>query len=396
MINRVILIVLDSVGIGELPDAYKYNDIGSNTIGNIAKKTDGFSLKNLQMLGLANISDIHNLKPVDKPRGCFGKALEKSPGKDTTTGHWEISGLILNKPFPTFKDAFPNDLILQIEKAIGIKTIGNEIASGTEIIKRLGDEHVKTGSPIIYTSADSVFQIAAHENVIPIEKLYEFCTTIRKILKDDYAVARVIARPFIGQSGNYNRTSNRRDFSIKPLDRTMLDIIKDNEKDVIAVGKIEDIFAGIGVTKAIHTKDNMDGIDSTIECIKNKSNGLIFTNLVDFDMLYGHRNDVEGYAKALYDFDCRLKEIIDCMKDDDILIITADHGCDPTTISTDHSREYIPILFYGNKLKQGINIGIRECFCDIGATILDILELPIEIKGTSFKNSIIEEDLNDK
>lgn len=388
MINNVTLIVLDSVGIGELPDAGKYGDEGSNTVSNIIKQVPNINLKNLNKLGLGLIEGVDGLDVVDNPLGSFGRAAEKSAGKDTTTGHWEISGIVLNEPFPTFPNGFPKDLIDRFEKLIGTKILGNKVASGTEIIKELGQQHIETGYPIVYTSADSVFQIAAHEDVIPVEKLYEICKIARSILVDKYAVGRVIARPFEGKDGSFTRTANRKDFSLKPIYKTMLDIIKDAGLEVMAVGKIHDIFGGQGITQSVHTVDNMDGVDKTIEFIKTHNRGLIFTNLVDFDMKYGHRNNVEGYAKALEEFDNRLPEIIDNMREDEVLIITADHGCDPTTVSTDHSREYIPILVYSNKIKNGINIGTRNSFADIGATILELLGLSGLKNGESFAHLI--------
>jgi len=388
MVERVILIVMDSVGVGELPDAYLYGDSGSNTLGNIARSIKDFKLENLEMLGLGNIDSKIGLKSIEKPKGSYGRAKEISLGKDTTTGHWEIAGINLEQPFPTFPNGFPEELIEAFEKVINIKILGNEVASGTEIIARLGDKHVETGCPIIYTSADSVFQIAAHEEVIPLSKLYEICEKARALLTGKYAVGRVIARPFLGSSGSYKRTANRRDFSLKPIKRTMLDVISENGLNVMAVGKIEDIFTGTGITEAVHTKNNMEGVDKTLLFMASHKKGLIFTNLVDFDMLYGHRNDILGYAQALKEFDGRLPEVIAAMKDTDVLIITADHGCDPTTESTDHSREYIPLLVYGKHVKQGVNIGTRTGFSDIGATILDLLKLPIEIKGKSFKKEI--------
>ena len=388
MIDRVILIVMDSVGVGELPDAGLYGDSGSNTVGNIAEKVKGFKLENLEALGMGNIDPGIGLKMAEQPKGSYGKAKEISPGKDTTTGHWEISGVTLEQAFPTFPEGFPKELVETFERLIGTKTLGNEVASGTEIIARLGDKHAETGFPIIYTSADSVFQIAAHEEVILLPKLYEICGKAREILKGKYAVGRVIARPFIGTSGNYKRTSNRRDFSLKPIKKTMLEVISENGLNVMAVGKIEDIFAGVGITEAVHTTNNMDGVDKTLEYMASAKKGLIFTNLVDFDMLYGHRNDVNGYANALKEFDNRLPEIIKSMNNSDVLIITADHGCDPTTASTDHSREYIPILVFGKNIKAGVKIGTRTGFCDIGATVLDLLGLPLDIEGTSFKNEI--------
>lgn len=389
MVNRVIMIVMDSVGIGELPDARLYKDEGSNTIGNISKKLGGLRLLNLERLGLGNIDGIEGIVKVKNPIGCFGRALEKSKGKDTTTGHWEIAGLVLDKPFSTYPNGFPKDVINEFERRIGRKVIANGPASGTAIIAKLGDEHVKTGYPIVYTSADSVFQIAAHEDVIPLDELYNICKIAREMLIGDHAVGRVIARPFIGSNGNYTRTANRRDFSLKPLKKTLLNYICDSGQNVYAVGKIEDIYGGYGISKAVHTKNNMDGVDRTIEYMKESDRGLIFANLVDFDMLYGHRNNVEGYANALREFDYRIPEIIDKMKDDDVLIITADHGCDPTTQSTDHSREYIPILVYGKSIRQGMNLGTRETFADIGKTVAELLSVKADIDGNSFINILL-------
>lgn len=382
--KRVILIVLDSVGIGEMPDANLYNDEGSNTIGNISKQMGGLSLPNLEALGLGNIKGIQGIKKVKNPTGNFGKCAEISKGKDTVTGHWEMSGIILDKPLKTFPKGFSEDIIKEFEGKIGSNIIGNKVASGTEIIKELGDEHVETGCPIVYTSADSVFQIAAHEDVIPLEKLYEMCKIARAMLVGERTVGRVIARPFVGESGNYTRTSNRRDFALEPFGKTILEYVKEANLNVMAVGKIEDIFSGKGVTEAVHIKNNMDGVDKTIDYMKTAKNGFIFTNLVDFDMLFGHRNDVKGYANALIEFDKRLPEIISSLGSDDVLIITADHGCDPTTESTDHSREYIPVVVYGEKLKSGIDIGVRSCFCDIGKTVLDVLNIKNDLPGTSF------------
>lgn len=387
--NRVILIVLDSVGIGEMPDAKIYGDEGSNTVGNIAKNIGGLKLPNMEALGLGNITPIAGVKKIDNPKGNYGKCAEISKGKDTVTGHWEISGVVLRKPLKTFPKGFSREIIEEFQNRTGRKIIGNRVASGTEIIQELGDEHVRTGCPIIYTSADSVFQIAAHEEVIPVETLYEMCKIARMMLTGENTVGRIIARPFIGKKGNYTRTSNRRDFALDPFGKTILEYIKENNLNVMAVGKIEDIFNGKGVTEAVHIKNNMNGVDKTIEYMKENKAGLIFTNLVDFDMLYGHRNDVEGYAKALIEFDKRIPDIIDNMKEKDILIITADHGCDPTTSSTDHSREYIPVLIYGKSLNSGIDIGTRKCFCDIGKTILDVLQIKNNLYGESFKNKIL-------
>jgi phosphopentomutase len=392
MIGRVILIVLDSVGAGELPDASLYGDEGSNTIGNISKAIGGISLPNMEKLGYGLIDGVEGINKCDKPNGAFGKCSEMSVGKDTVTGHWEISGVILKKPLKTYPNGFPKDIIEEFESKIGRKILGNVVASGTQIIQELGDEHVKTGFPIIYTSADSVFQIAAHEDVIPLEKLYDMCRIAREMLVGDRTVGRIIARPFIGKDGNYTRTSNRRDFAIDPYEKTMLQCLKEANLSVQAVGKIEDIFNGKGITQAVHIKNNMDGVDKTIEFMKENKKGLIFTNLVDFDMLYGHRNDVQGYANALIDFDKRLPEIMSNMNENDVMIITADHGCDPTTPSTDHSREYIPVLVYGNQIVKNKNLGTRNSFADIGKTILQLLSVENDIHGVSFAHEILKED----
>ncbi|MDK2793736.1 MAG: phosphopentomutase [Caldanaerobacter sp.] len=343
MLQRVILIVLDSVGVGELPDAYKFGDEGTNTLGHVVEKT-GIKLPTMEKLGLGNIIPLKTVAPNPNAIGAYGKMAEKSAGKDTTTGHWEIAGLIVEKPFPTYPEGFPKEIIEEFEKRIGRKVLGNKPASGTEIIKELGEEHIKTGYPTVYTSADSVFQIAAHEEVIPLEELYRMCEIAREILKGDHAVGRVIARPFIGSPGNFVRTANRKDFSLKPFGPTVLDMLKEAGYQVYAVGKIEDIFAGQGITDSIHTGNNDEGITATIEAMDAVKKGIIFTNLVDFDMVYGHRNDVNGYAKALKHFDERLPEIMLRLKEEDLLIITADHGCDPTTPGTDHTREYVPLL----------------------------------------------------
>jgi len=388
-VKRVIVIVLDSVGIGELPDSHKYGDEGSNTLKHIAELTEGFSLPNLEKLGFGCIDGVSYLTKENNPQGAFGKMAEKSAGKDTTTGHWEISGIILTKPFPLYPNGFPREIIDEFEKRIGTKTLGNKPASGTVIIQELGDEHVKTGFPIVYTSADSVFQIAAHEQVIPIEKQYEICRTARDLMQGEYGVARVIARPFTGESGNYVRTNRRRDFSLTPPRKTILNFLEENGFEVRAVGKIEDIFNGSGITKAVHTKGNADGIDKTIDWMKEDFEGLLFVNLVDFDMLFGHRNNIEGYAKALSEFDGRLPEILSCMKRDDILIITADHGCDPSTESTDHSREYVPVLVTGFNINKGKNLHIRDSFSDIAKTIGEYFGIENDLCGESFLDEII-------
>jgi phosphopentomutase len=391
MINRVVLIVLDSAGIGELPDAHLFNDEGSNTVGNIYKSIKGFELPNLERLGLLNIEGLKDLNINNyKPLASYGRAAEKSMGKDTTTGHWEMSGIILPQAFPTYSNGFPEEVIKEFEIKTGRKVIGNCVASGTEIIQRLGDEHVSTGALIVYTSADSVFQIAAHEEVVSLDELYKACQIARDILRGKHGVGRVIARPFIGTSGEYKRTENRRDFSLLPIKNTMLDYLSNKGFMTYGIGKIEDIFANKGINKAKHTKNNREGIDATIEAIKEATSGLVFTNLVDFDMLYGHRNDAPGYANALKHFDNYLEEIKSLLRDDDVLIITADHGCDPTTPSTDHSREYIPVLFYGKRIKENNDLGTLDSFACIGKTILDLFNIENDIDGYSVKDKILK------
>ncbi|MBR2382987.1 MAG: phosphopentomutase [Anaerotignum sp.] len=392
--KRAIIIVLDSVGIGELPDAADFGDVGSNTLVNIKKARPETSLPNMAALGLGNIQgeDIHLLGKVDAPKGCFCKMGEKSIGKDTTTGHWEIAGIVTAKPFPTYTETgFPKEVMDAFEEAIGTKTLGNYSASGTVIIQDLGAEHVKTGYPIVYTSADSVFQIAAHEDVIPLERLYEICGIARKILTGEHGVARVIARPFVGsEAEGFTRTKNRKDFSLEPTGVTILDLAKEKGMEVVAIGKIEDIFEHRGMTKADHTTNNADGIEKTIQYMKDDFEGILFTNLVDTDMIYGHRNDVEGYAGALEYFDGKLPEIMAQLKDEDILIITADHGCDPTTPSTDHSREYVPVLVCGKPVKEGVDLGIRKGFTDLGQTVADYLGLDAKFDADSFLQDILK------
>lgn len=390
--KRAIIVVLDSLGIGEMPDAADYGDIGSNTLGNITlavKNEPWYKLEHLKSMGLGLIDGIDTIEKVNAPLAAVGRLSEKSKGKDTTTGHWEMAGIILNKAFPTYPDGFPDDVIEAFEKAIGRKCIGNYAASGTEIIETLGKEHMETGFPIVYTSADSVFQIAAHERIIPIDELYEMCEKARSILTGDYAVGRVIARPFEGEPGKFKRTERRRDFSLKPIKKTILDYTKEKGYEVRAVGKIEDIFAGAGITHAVHTNGNMDGVDKTVEWIKDDFAGILFTNLVDFDMMYGHRNNALGYARAIEDFDKRLPEITGAMRNEDILIITADHGCDPTTVSTDHSREYTPLLVYGKPIKKGVNLHTRESFSDIAATIAEYLGVEARTEGNSFLKDVL-------
>ncbi len=383
-INRIILIVLDSVGVGELPDSADYGDVGSNTVGNIVKAGGGISLPNMTALGMGKINGIDYLPVPGEITGSYGKMAEVSKGKDTITGHWEIAGLQLKYPFPTYPQGFSAGILERFEKLAGRGVLANCVASGTEIIKEYGEEHMKTGKLIVYTSADSVFQIAAHEEIVPLEELYRICRIAREMLQGENMVGRVIARPFVGQPGSFSRTSNRRDFSAEPTSDTILDKLQQKGLDVIAVGKIEDIFSGRGITQAEHTKNNTHGVDVTLKYMKQQNKGIIFTNLVDFDMLYGHRNNVEGYRQALEEFDARLPEIMSAMKEDDLLVITADHGCDPTTPSTDHSREYIPLLLYGQNIKKDVNLGIRKTYADIASTIAEIFGIENVFEGESF------------
>lgn len=390
MIDRVIWIVLDSVGMGEMPDAEKFGDVGANTIGNISKAAGGLNLPNMVKLGLGNIENIKGVEKCKSPIGCYARFKEASNGKDTTTGHWEMGGVISEKAFPTYPNGFPKDLIEKFEKLTGRKVIGNKPASGTVILDELGEEQMKNGSVIVYTSADSVFQIAAHEDVVPLDELYKICKMSREMLTGEHAVARVIARPFVGKPGNFIRTPNRRDFSLLPPYDTVLNKIKNAGLDVIGVGKIEDIFCGQGITEAIHTKDNMDGVDKTLDYMKQDNKGLIFTNLVDFDMKWGHRNDFKAYANGLEEFDVRLKEIMGEMKESDVLFITADHGCDPTMPGTDHSREHVPFIAYGKNLNENINLGTRTTFADMGQTAAEILNVEKIKNGESFLKEILK------
>lgn len=383
--KRVFIIVLDSMGIGELPDADLWHDEGSNTLKTI-RNDEHFNCPELEKLGLFNIDGVGG--GVEKPLACFARMSEQSMGKDTTIGHWEIAGLVSKQPLPTYPNGFPEEIIAEFERQTGRKTLCNKPYSGTEVIKVYGEEHIKTGALIVYTSADSVFQIAAHEDVVPVETLYEYCRIARKILCGKNGVGRVIARPFTG-SYPFTRTTNRHDFSLDPPAVTMCDVIKDAGLDCISVGKIYDIFAGRGLTESNHMSGNDDGMRITLEKQKQDFKGLCFTNLVDFDMLYGHRNDIVGYASAMTAFDKRLKEFLSNMREGDLLIITADHGCDPGTPSTDHSREYTPMLAYGSDIKQGVDLKTRSSFADISATVLEYLGLNQgETKGESFLNLI--------
>ncbi len=385
--KRVFLIILDSVGIGEMPDAEKYGDKGSNTV-RACSKNKNFSMPNMRKMGFFNIEGMDCKESEPEPTASFARMEELSNGKDTIIGHWEIAGIESKKPLPTYPNGFPKELIEKFENLTGKKAICNKPYSGTEVIKDYGRESVETGSLIVYTSADSVFQIAAHEEVIPKEELYKYCRIARDMLCGEHAVGRVIARPFIGEFPNYIRTTNRHDFALVPPEKTMLDFVKESGKEVIAVGKISDIFAGRGITEKILTKGNADGINKTLEVMERNFEGLCFVNLVDFDMLYGHRNDVSGYASALTYFDFRLREICDKLRDEDILIITADHGCDPTTNSTDHSREYTPMIIYGKVIKPGVNLGTRRGFADTGATVLEYLGIKGKNKGKSFLKEV--------
>ncbi len=386
--QRVLLIVLDGLGIGELPDADEYGDKGSNTLRNMADAVGGLNLPNLESLGIGFLGEFKGIGMPEKLKGCYGKMAEASKAKDTTSGHWEMMGVIVDKPFPTYPDGFPQKIIDAFEKAIGRKVLGNKPASGTEIIKELGSEHMKTGCPIVYTSADSVFQIAAHEEIIPVEDLYKMCEIARGILKYPYNIGRVIARPFIGREGSFTRTPGRKDYSILPFRKTVLEYLIEGGMDVISIGKVKDIFAGKGFTKTVPASDNNDAISKTILSFNAIKKGIVWATLVDFDTLYGHRNDPQGYAKALEGFDKRLPEIFEVLSKDDLLIITADHGCDPTTPGTDHSREYVPLLVYGTAIKKGINLGLRESFSDIGVTMLDVFELEKSAVGKSFRGEI--------
>lgn len=387
--KRVFLIILDSFGIGEAPDADKFGDKGSNTLASVYT-SEFLNVPNMAKLGLFNIDGVEvggdkNSQLI----GSYARMTEQSMGKDTTIGHWEIAGLISKAPLPTFPNGFPKELLDELSARTKRGILCNKPYSGTEVIHDFGREHEKTGDLIVYTSADSVLQIAAHEEVIPIEKLYEYCEIAREICKDEWGVGRIIARPFIGEFPNYERTSRRHDFSLQPPRPTMLDVLKENNYQAIGIGKINDIFAGKGITSTTTTASNAEGIERTIECISKDFEGICFTNLVDFDMVYGHRNDIDGYAKALSYFDSQLPRIIDGLKEDDLLMITADHGCDPGTESTDHSREYTPLLIYGKKIKSNINIGTRATFADIGSSILDYFGLDNSLDGESFLNKVV-------
>lgn len=389
MSKRVFLIVMDSVGIGELPDADKFGDKGTHTL-RACCTSDKLSIPNLTKLGIFNIDNIGCGEKADNPMGSYSRMAEKSMGKDTTIGHWEIAGVISENPLPTYPDGFPEEVIKEFEEKTGRKAAVNAPYSGTKLLEDWGEHHLKTGDLLVYTSADSVFQIAAHEDIVPVEELYKYCKIAREILKEKHGVGRVIARPFIGEPGNFTRTSNRHDYSLLPPQKTMCDYLKENNKDVIGVGKIYDIFAGQGITESLGTnKDNADGMNKSIKLLDKDFEGLCFINLVDFDMKFGHRNDIDGYANSLTEFDAQLGEFLGKIKEDDILIVTADHGCDPSyTKTTDHSREYAPMIIYGDKIRANINLGTRDTFADIAKTVLDYFNVDNSLSGRSFLKEV--------
>ncbi len=386
MFKRIIWIVLDSVGVGEMPDAADYGDVGSDTLGNIARLR-GLTVPNLCRLGLGNLKPIPRLPQAEHPEGAYGRCTLRSPGKDTTTGHWEMVGIHLAKPFPLFPHGFPPEIIREFERRTGRSAIGNKAASGTEIIKELGEEHMRTGSPIVYTSADSVFQIAAHEAIIPIPELYRICEIAREILRGPWEVGRVIARPFEGEPGNFRRTSNRHDYAVPPPRGMLLDKLEEKGIEVRSVGKIFDVFLGRGIRVQIKTKNNADGMEKTLEAMQGLDHGLVYVNLVDFDQQYGHRNDVEGYGRALEEFDRWLPGFRAALRPGDLAMLTADHGCDPTTPSTDHSREHTPLLAFGPLVRAGVDLGLRATLSDMGQTVAENFATSIE-KGTSFLSEI--------
>jgi phosphopentomutase len=387
-VNRVILIVLDSVGVGELPDADAYGDRGSDTLGNISRVVP-LELPTLRSLGLPRVARVHGMPPIDNPLGAFGRMAERSAGKDSVTGHWEIAGIVLSKPFPTFPHGFPRELIDAFERRIGRRTIGNKAASGTVIIDELGPEHMRTGEPIVYTSADSVFQIAAHEDVIPVRELYRICEIGYELAAEGAGIGRVIARPFVGTPGRFTRTANRRDYALPPAGTTLLDALVAAGHTVFAIGKIEDLFAGRGITAAVHTTSDEHGVDEIEQAMRAMPGGLIFANLVDFDTQYGHRNDPAGYAANLERFDARLARLLPALRERDLLVITADHGNDPTTPSTDHAREYVPLFVVGPRVKAGVDLGTRQTFADLGQTIAEVFDAGPLANGTSFLRAML-------
>ncbi|MED4204283.1 phosphopentomutase [Neobacillus mesonae] len=387
--KRIFIIVMDSVGIGEAPDADKFGDKGADTLGHIAEKMNGLHMPNMGKLGLSNIRQLKGIDKAVQPLAFYTRMMEASNGKDTMTGHWEIMGLNIKTPFQVFPEGFPDELLSELEKRTGRKVIGNKPASGTAIIEELGEEHMKTGAMIVYTSADSVLQIAAHEDIIPLDELYRICKIARELTLDEkYMVGRVIARPFVGEPGNFKRTPNRHDYALKPFDRTVMSELKDAGFDVIAIGKISDIYDGEGVTNALRTVSNMDGMDKLVETLEMDFTGISFLNLVDFDALYGHRRDPLGYGKALEEYDARLPEVFAKMKEDDLLIITADHGNDPIAPGTDHTREYVPLLVYSTGMTGGKELPLRQTFADIGATVAENFQVKMPHYGKSFLNEL--------
>ena len=387
-LKRAILVVLDGVGAGANPDAHVYGDDGASSLEHCAQAVGGLALPNLGSIGIGNITPIKGTPPTDHARGAYGRMAEAAAGKDSTTGHWEMTGVVLQKPLPTYPHGFPPDLVEAFEQAIGRKVIGNKAASGTEIIKELGEEHVRTGFPILYTSADSVFQLAAHQDVIPLRELYHMCEIARQMLTGDNAVGRVIARPFIGTPGSFTRTEHRRDFSLQPLGTTLLDLLKAEGKDVIGLGKIEDLFAGRGLTRRDHTETNSDGMKATLHWLEQDFNGLLFVNLVEFDMLWGHRRDSEGYAQALRDVDTWFAQVQEVMRPEDAIFFTADHGVDPTYHGTDHTREQVPLLAFGVPVQAGVNLGTRSTFADLGQTLAQAFAVGQLAAGISFAHEL--------
>ncbi|MDR4888799.1 phosphopentomutase [Fredinandcohnia sp. QZ13] len=387
--KRIFLIVMDSVGIGEAPDAKKFGDEGSDTLGHIAEEMNGLHMQNMAKLGLSNIREIKGIPVQEQPLAYYTKMQEASNGKDTMTGHWEIMGLHIETPFQVFPDGFPKELLDELERRTGRGVLGNKPASGTAIIDELGEEHMKTGKLIIYTSADSVLQIAAHEEIVPLDEQYKICEIARELTLDEkYMVGRVIARPFVGEPGNFTRTPNRHDYALKPFEPTVMNELSDQGFDVIAIGKISDIYDGEGVTQALRTKSNMDGMDKLVQTLNMDFTGLSFLNLVDFDALFGHRRDPKGYGNALEEYDARLPEVFEKLTDDDLLIITADHGNDPVHTGTDHTREYVPLLVYNKKMNGGKELPLRTTFADIGATVADNFNVTLPKHGKSFLSEI--------
>ncbi|XNN71104.1 phosphopentomutase [Bacillus pumilus] len=387
--KRIFLVVMDSVGIGEAPDAAEFNDVGADTLGHIAEKMNGLHMPNMAKLGLSHIKEIKGIPADEKPLAYYGKMQEASNGKDTMTGHWEIMGLYIDTPFRVFPDGFPDELLNELKEKTGRGIIGNKPASGTEILGELGEEHMKTGDLIVYTSADSVLQIAAHEEVVPLDELYRICEMARELTLDEkYMVGRIIARPFVGEPGAFVRTPNRHDYALKPFDRTVMNELKDSGLDVISIGKISDIYDGEGITSSLRTKSNMDGMDKLVDTLKTDFTGLSFLNLVDFDALYGHRRDPEGYGKALEEFDARLPEVFDLLKEDDLLVITADHGNDPVHHGTDHTREYVPLIAYSKKHQGANELPTSKTFADLGATVADNFKTTMPKYGTSFLSKL--------